>query len=63
MANPLRCREGGRGVVAAKHIREVGHVEVGHIEVIRLEVEAHEHNRDYLKTKQARLGHLGTNGD
>ena len=26
------------------------------------EVEAHEHNRDYLKTKQARLGHLG-NGD
>lgn len=27
------------------------------------EVEAHEHNRDYLKTKQARLGHLGNNGD
>jgi len=27
------------------------------------EVEAHEHNRDYLKTKQDRLGHLGTNGD
>jgi len=27
------------------------------------EVEAHEHNRDYLKTKQNRLGHLGTNGD
>jgi len=27
------------------------------------EVEAHEHNRDYLKTKQARLGHLGQNGD
>lgn len=26
------------------------------------EVEAHEHNRDYLKTKQDRLGHLG-NGD
>jgi GTP cyclohydrolase II len=23
------------------------------------EVEAHEHNRDYLKTKQSRLGHLG----
>lgn len=27
------------------------------------EVEAHEHNRGYLKTKQDRLGHLGTNGD
>jgi GTP cyclohydrolase II len=27
------------------------------------EVEVHEHNRDYLKTKQDRLGHLGTNGD
>lgn len=27
------------------------------------EVEAHEHNREYLKTKQDRLGHLGNNGD
>lgn len=27
------------------------------------EVEAHEHNREYLKTKQDRLGHLGTDGD
>ena len=27
------------------------------------EVEAHDYNRDYLKTKQARLGHLGNNGD
>ncbi len=27
------------------------------------EVEAHELNREYLKTKQDRLGHLGTNGD
>jgi len=27
------------------------------------EVEAHEYNRSYLKTKQDRLGHLGTNGD
>jgi GTP cyclohydrolase II len=27
------------------------------------EVEAHEHNREYLKTKQARLGHLGNKGD
>ncbi|MGB8330630.1 MAG: GTP cyclohydrolase II [Polyangiales bacterium] len=27
------------------------------------EVQAHDHNRGYLKTKQDRLGHLGTNGD
>ncbi|KPK15237.1 MAG: hypothetical protein AMJ62_09710, partial [Myxococcales bacterium SG8_38] len=27
------------------------------------EVEAHEHNREYLKTKQDRLGHLGNNGN
>jgi len=27
------------------------------------EVEAHDHNRDYLKTKQARLGHLRNNRD
>ena len=27
------------------------------------EVEVHEHNREYLKTKQDRLGHIGTNGD
>jgi 3,4-dihydroxy 2-butanone 4-phosphate synthase/GTP cyclohydrolase II len=27
------------------------------------EVEAHDLNREYLKTKQARLGHLGKNGD
>lgn len=27
------------------------------------EVEAHDLNREYLKTKQDRLGHLGTNGD
>ena len=27
------------------------------------EVEAHEHNRDYLKTKQSRLGHLGNDED
>ncbi len=27
------------------------------------EIEAHDHNRDYLKTKQTRLGHLGNNGD
>lgn len=36
------------------------------IEVTRREpheVEAHEYNRDYLRTKQHRLGHLGNNGD
>ncbi|MEM7136152.1 MAG: GTP cyclohydrolase II [Myxococcota bacterium] len=27
------------------------------------EIEAHEHNRDYLRTKQARLGHLPTSHD
>jgi GTP cyclohydrolase II len=27
------------------------------------EVESHEHNREYLKTKQDRLGHLGNNGN
>ncbi len=27
------------------------------------EAEAHEHNRDYLKTKQDRMGHLSTNGN
>jgi GTP cyclohydrolase II len=46
--------------------RKVQGLENAGIEVSRREpheVEAHEHNRDYLKTKQARLGHLGTNGD
>ena len=46
--------------------RKVQGLENDGIEVSRREpheVEAHEHNRDYLKTKQARLGHLGTNGD
>jgi len=46
--------------------RKVEGLEKDGIEVTRREpheVEAHEHNRDYLKTKQDRLGHLGTNGD
>ena len=46
--------------------RKVEGLEDDGIEVTRREpheVEAHEHNRDYLKTKQDRLGHLGTNGD
>jgi len=46
--------------------RKVQGLENDGIEVTRREpheVEAHEHNRDYLKTKQYRLGHLGNNGD
>ena len=46
--------------------RKVEGLEDDGIEVTRREpheVEAHEHNRDYLKTKQDRLGHIGTNGD
>lgn len=46
--------------------RKVEGLQKNGIEVTRREpheVEAHEHNRDYLKTKQARLGHLGNNGD
>lgn len=45
--------------------RKVAGLESDGIQVSRREpheVEAHEHNRDYLKTKQDRLGHLG-NGD
>ncbi len=46
--------------------RKVAGLEADGIKVTRREpheVEAHEHNRDYLKTKQARLGHLGNNDD
>ena len=46
--------------------RKVAGLEHDGIKVTRREpheVEAHEHNREYLKTKQDRLGHLGTNGD
>ena len=46
--------------------RKVEGLESGGVKVSRREpheVEAHEHNREYLKTKQDRLGHLGTNGD
>ena len=46
--------------------RKVEGLEKGGIQVSRREpheVEVHEHNRGYLKTKQDRLGHLGTNGD
>ena len=45
--------------------RKVEGLEIDGIHVTRREpheVESHEHNRDYLKTKQDRLGHLGTNG-
>lgn len=46
--------------------RKVQGLENDGIQVTRREpheVEAHEHNREYLKTKQDRLGHIGTNGD
>jgi GTP cyclohydrolase II len=46
--------------------RKVKGLESDGIEVTRREpheVEAHEHNREYLKTKQDRLGHIGNNGD
>ena len=46
--------------------RKVAGLERGGIVVSRREpheIEAHEHNRDYLMTKQARLGHLGNNGN
>jgi GTP cyclohydrolase II len=46
--------------------RKVEGLESGGVKVTRREpheVEAHEHNREYLKTKQDRLGHLGTKGD
>jgi len=46
--------------------RKVQGLERDGIEVTRREpheVEAHEHNRDYIKTKQDRLGHLGNEGN
>ena len=46
--------------------RKVQGLEKDGIKVTRREpheVEAHELNREYLKTKQDRLGHIGTNGD
>ncbi len=46
--------------------RKVEGLESDGIEVTRREpheVQAHELNRDYLKTKQARLGHIGNDGD
>jgi GTP cyclohydrolase II len=46
--------------------RKVKGLESDGIEVTRREpheVEAHDYNREYLKTKQDRLGHIGTNGD
>lgn len=46
--------------------RKVEGLESDGVEVTRREpheIEAHDYNRDYLQTKQARLGHLGNNGD
>jgi len=61
-------RDLGVGSVAlmTNNPRKVQGLENDGIQVTRREpheVEAHEHNREYLKTKQDRLGHLGTNGD
>lgn len=42
--------------------RKVEGLEAGGVEVdqrVSITVEAHDHNRDYLQTKQDRLGHLG----
>ena len=53
-------------VLMTNNPRKVQGLENDGIEVTRRvphEVEAHEHNREYLKTKQDRLGHIGTNGD
>ena len=53
-------------VLMTNNPRKVEGLESGGVKVTRREpheVEAHEHNREYLKTKQDRLGHLGTNGD
>lgn len=53
-------------VLMTNNPRKVEGLENDGIRVTRREpheIEAHEHNRDYLKTKQARLGHLGNNGD
>ncbi|MGB5194750.1 MAG: GTP cyclohydrolase II [Polyangiales bacterium] len=53
-------------VLMTNNPRKVEGLESGGVKVTRREpheVEAHQHNREYLKTKQDRLGHLGTNGD
>ena len=53
-------------VLMTNNPRKVEGLESGGVKVTRREpheVEAHEHNREYLKTKQDRLGHLGTKGD
>ena len=53
-------------VLMTNNPRKVEGLESGGVKVSRREpheVEAHEHNREYLKTKQDRLGHLGTKGD
>jgi GTP cyclohydrolase II len=53
-------------VLMTNNPRKVEGLEKDGVEVTRREpheVEAHDYNRDYLRTKQARLGHLGNNGD
>ena len=65
-ADMLRDLGVGSIALMTNNPRKVAGLEADGIKVTRREpheVEAHEHNRDYLKTKQARLGHLGNNDD
>lgn len=65
-ADMLRDLGVGSVALMTNNPRKVQGLESDGIKVTRREpheVEVHDHNRDYLKTKQDRLGHLGTNGD
>jgi GTP cyclohydrolase II len=65
-ADMLRDLGVGSVALMTNNPRKVQGLENDGIQVTRREpheVEVHDHNREYLKTKQDRLGHLGTNGD
>ncbi len=65
-ADMLRDLEVKSVALMTNNPRKVRGLENDGILVTRREphgVEAHEYNREYLKTKQDRLGHLGNNGD
>lgn len=65
-ADMLRDLGVGSVALMTNNPRKVEGLEADGIKVTRREpheVEAHEHNREYLKTKQDRLGHIGNNGD
>lgn len=65
-ADMLRDLEVESVALMTNNPRKVEGLESGGVKVTRREpheVEAHEHNREYLKTKQDRLGHLGTEED